>query len=85
MKRSVTMSSTYVVKLDSRGKSQSLTLPEDLRLNATEVEIYCQDGRLIIEPLPQPSLLAKLVLLDDIEESFPENFTDNLPLDNINL
>ncbi|BAM54319.1 MULTISPECIES: antitoxin [unclassified Synechocystis] len=79
------MSSTYVVKLDSRGKSQSLTLPEDLRLNATEVEIYCQDGRLIIEPLPQPSLLAKLVLLDDIEESFPENFTDNLPLDNINL
>lgn len=79
------MSSTYVVKLDSRGKSQSLTLPDDLRLNATEVEIYCQDGRLIIEPLPQPSLLAKLVLLDDIEESFPENFTDNLPLDNINL
>jgi antitoxin VapB len=79
------MFSTYVVKLDSRGKSQSLTLPDDLRLNATEVEIYCQDGRLIIDPLPQPSLLAKLVLLDDIEEGFPENFTDNLPLDNINL
>ncbi len=79
------MSSTHVIKLECHGNRQSLTLPEDLHLNATEVQIYFQNDRLIIEPLPRFSLLANLALLDDIEEDFPDNFTDNLPLDDIDL
>jgi len=74
------MSSPHIVKLECHGDRQSLTLPEELHLNATEVQISIHNGWLVVEPVPHLSLLMKLALLDDIEEDFPENFDSNLPL-----
>ena len=79
------MTTKYKVKLIQKGKTQSLTLPEELNLATTEVTIRQEDDKLIIEPLKKKSLLETFATLEDIEEEFPDVDEGLLPLDNIDL
>ena len=75
------MTTAYKVKLIQKGKTQSLTLPEEFNLATTEVTIRQEDDKLIIEPLKKKSLLETFATLEDIEEDFPDVDEGLLPLD----
>ncbi len=46
------------VKLFRNGRNQALRIPCEFELDANVAIMRCEDGRLIIEPLPQKRLLA---------------------------
>ncbi|MEA5516835.1 AbrB/MazE/SpoVT family DNA-binding domain-containing protein [Nodularia sp. UHCC 0506] len=79
------MSTEYHIKLIQTGKTQSLTIPQELNLSTTEVIIRQENGKLIIEPYKKKSLLEIFATLDDIEEEFPNVDEGLLPLDDIEL
>ena len=79
------MKTTYTIQLIQQGKTQSITLPEELNLDTREVTIRQEGEKLIIEPLKEKSLLQTLATLEDIEEDFPDVDEGLLPLNNIDL
>ncbi|MBO3463699.1 AbrB/MazE/SpoVT family DNA-binding domain-containing protein [Aetokthonos hydrillicola Thurmond2011] len=79
------MNTQYHVKLIQEGNTQTLTIPQELNLSATEVIIRREDGKLIIEPYKRKSLLETLSTLEPLDEEFPDVDEGLLPLDDIQL
>jgi antitoxin VapB len=60
------------VRLFRNGSNQALRIPRDLELPGNEAILRKEGGRLIIEPVTKPSLLAILAGLEPLDEDFPE-------------
>ena len=58
-------------RLFRNGRNQAVRIPREFELVADEVIIYREEGRLVIEPVPQRSLAEVLATLEPIEEGFP--------------
>jgi antitoxin VapB len=64
------MHTERIVRLFRNGRNQAVRIPRDLELPGSEA---CKEGdRLIVEPLPRPSILEVLARLKPLEEDFPE-------------
>ena len=61
-----------IVRLFRSGYNQVLRIPRDLELPGSGALLHKEGDRLIVEPLPRPSLLALLSTWDPLEEEFPE-------------
>ena len=60
-------------RLFRNGRNQAVRIPREFELSASEVAIYREDERLIIEPLDRsPSLADVLATLSPLEVDFPE-------------
>lgn len=60
------------VTLFTNGRNQAIRIPRELELPGKEAIIRKDGERLIIEPVPAPTLLDVLATLTPLEESFPE-------------
>ncbi|MEL6195575.1 MAG: AbrB/MazE/SpoVT family DNA-binding domain-containing protein [Myxococcota bacterium] len=69
------------VRLFRTGRHQAVRIPRDLELDSDEVTIRREGSRLIIEPIPKPSLLSVLKSLAPIDEDFPDVERDLPELD----
>jgi antitoxin VapB len=58
--------------LSTNGSNQAIRIPRDFELPGKEALIHKEGDRLIIEPVPPPSLLAVLATLEPIDETFPD-------------
>ncbi|NWK98473.1 AbrB/MazE/SpoVT family DNA-binding domain-containing protein [Sphingobium lactosutens] len=58
------------VKLFKNGRSQAVRIPREFELPGDEAIMRKEGSRIIIEPAPTPSLLARLQSLQPIEEDF---------------
>lgn len=79
------MATTYNVKIIQEGNRKSLIIPPELPLLTEEFTLRQENGKLILEPVPQLSLLELLATFDDEDEDFPDVDQGLLPLDDINL
>lgn len=79
------MSAEYHVKLIQDGNTQTLSIPQEIALSASEVIIREEEGKLIIEPYKKRSLLEVLATLEDSEEDINLSDEDLLPLDEIEI
>jgi len=79
------MNIKYHVKLIQEGNTQTLPIPPELNLDTTEVTIRQENGKLIIEPYQNKSLLEVLSTLEPLDEEFPDVDEGLLPLDDIEL
>ncbi len=70
-------------KIFKNGRSQAIRIPREFELPGEDVIIRKEEGRLIIEPAPPPSLLALLATLEPIDEDFAE--IDDRPPEPIDL
>jgi antitoxin VapB len=66
------MKTKYHVKLINQGNTQTLTIPTALNMATSQVIIRAEDGKLIIEPDRQKSLLEVLSTLEPLAEEFPD-------------
>lgn len=58
------------VKLFKNGRSQAVRIPREFELPGEDAIIRKEDGKLVIEASPPPSLLALLATLKPIPEDF---------------
>lgn len=61
-----------VVRLFRNGRNQAVRIPRDLELPGSEALLRKEGNRLIVEPMPRPSLLEVLSTWGPLEEEFPE-------------
>ncbi len=73
------------VKLFRNGRNQAVRIPREFELDANVTIMRREDGRLIIEPLPQLGLLATLAGLTNLDLDFPDVESGLLPLDDPGL
>jgi len=59
------------VKLFKNGRNQVVRIPRDFELPGEDAIIRKEGQRLIIEPAPPRSLLARLARLPTLDEEFP--------------
>ena len=59
------------VRLFKNGRNQALRIPRDLELPGHEAILRKEGRRLIVEPVPGPSLLAVLGRLKPLDEELP--------------
>ena len=59
------------VRLFKNGRNQALRIPRDLELPGHEAVLRKEGGRLIVEPVAGPSLLAVLAKLKPLDDAFP--------------
>jgi antitoxin VapB len=59
------------VRLFRNGRNQALRIPRDLELPGRTATLRKEGPRLIVEPLPAPSLLRVLAKLKPLDEEFP--------------
>ncbi len=71
------------VKIFRNGRSQAIRIPREFELPGEDAIIRKEEGKLIIEPAPPPSLLALLAILEPIHENFAE--IDDSPPEPIDL
>ncbi|NEQ70313.1 MAG: AbrB/MazE/SpoVT family DNA-binding domain-containing protein [Symploca sp. SIO2D2] len=69
------------VQLERNGQNQVLTIPQEFALPGKEVLLRKVGSRLIIEPIPQGSLLSLLSTLPEITEDFPDVDEKLLPIE----
>ena len=68
------------------GRSQAVRIPKSLELGCTEVLLYREGGRLVMEPIhPHGQLLAQLKKLKPIKDVFPDVDTNLPELDDVAL
>ena len=79
------MSAKYHVKLVRDGDTQTISIPPELALSASEVIIHREAGKLIIEPCYKKSLLEVLATLEDSGEDINISDDDLLPLNDIEI
>lgn len=60
------------VRLFKNGRSQAVRIPREFELPGSEAIMRQENGKLIIEPAPAPSLLGRLASLSPLSETFPE-------------
>lgn len=77
------MHTERIVRLFRNGRNQAVRIPRDLELPGSEALLRKEGDRLIVEPLPRPSILEVLARLKPLEDDFPE-IEDPLPED-VNL
>lgn len=58
------------VKLFKNGRSQAVRIPREFELPGEDAIIRKEGSRIIIEPAPLPSLLARLKTLQAIDDDF---------------
>lgn len=78
------MSAERHVRLFKNGRNQAVRIPREFELPGQEAIIRKEDGRLIIEPVKRPSLLAVLANLESLDEDFPA-IEDIPPRDDVDL
>lgn len=72
------------MRLFRDGGNQAIRIPRDLELPGSEAVLHKEGNRLIIEPMPRPSLLEILSTWALLEEEFP-NIDDLEPVEEVNL
>jgi antitoxin VapB len=72
------------VRLFRNGRNQAVRIPRDLVLPGSEALLRKDGDRLIIEPMPRPSLLELLSTRDPLGEEFPE-IDDLEPIEDVQL
>lgn len=60
------------VRLFRSGRCQALRIPREFELEGTEAVIRKEGGRLIVEAVAKPGLLALLAAWEPLDEDFPE-------------
>jgi len=78
------MQSERIVRLFRNGRNQALRIPRDLELPGAEALLRKDGNRLILEPMPRPSLLEVLSTWAPLSEDFPE-IDDIKPIEDVNL
>ncbi len=73
-----------VVRLFRNGSNQAVRIPRDLELPGHEAILRKEGSRLIVEPMPRPSLLELLATWEPLDEEFPQ-IDDLEPLEDVNL
>lgn len=71
------------VKLFRNGRNQALRIPREFELPGEDAVLRKDGERLIVEPAPPRSLLARLATLRSLEEDFPP--IDELPHEPVEL
>jgi len=78
------MQTERIVRLFRNGRDQALRIPRDLELPGSEALLRKDGNRLILEPMPRPSLLEILSTWAPLSEEFPE-VEDLGPIEDVNL
>ena len=65
------MNNERQVRLFRNGRNQALRIPRDLELPGRAATLRKEGARLIVEPIPGPSLLAVLAKLKPLDEELP--------------
>ena len=65
------MGAERIVKLFRNGRNQAIRIPREFELPGEQAVLRKEGERLIVEPVPRPSLLAVLATLPTLEEDFP--------------
>jgi antitoxin VapB len=73
-----------IVRLFRNGSNQALRIPRDLELPGNEAILRKEGDRLIVEPMPRPSLLDLLSTWGPLDEELPE-IEDLEPLEDVDL
>ena len=73
------------VRLFRNGRNQALRIPREFEFEGDEAIVRKEGDRLIVEPVRKGRLLALLVSLEPLGESFPELDEDLVPLDDVDL
>jgi len=73
------------VRLFRNGRNQAVRIPREFELDAREVIMRREVGRLVIEPVQRTGLLATLAQLSPIEDDFPDVDASLLAPDAIDL
>jgi len=72
------------VRLFRNGRNQALRIPRDLELPGSEALLRKEGDRLVVEPMPRPSLLTLLSTWEPLDEELP--LVDDLgPIEEVNL
>jgi antitoxin VapB len=72
------------VRLFRNGRNQALRIPRDLELPGSEALLRKEGDRLIVEPMPRPSLLGLLSTWAPLDEELPV-IDDLEPIEDVNL
>jgi antitoxin VapB len=73
-----------IVRLFRNGSNQAVRIPRDLELPGNEAILRKEGNRLIVEPMPRPSLLDLLSTWDPLDEELPE-IEDLEPLEDVDF
>ena len=78
------MQTDRIVRLFRNGRNQAVRIPRDLELPGSEALLRKEGERLIVEPLPRPSLLQLLSTWTPLAEEFPD-IDDLEPIEDVTL
>ncbi len=78
------MQTEKIARLFRNGRNQAVRIPRDLEFPGSEVLIRKEGNRLIVEPVPRPSLLELLSTWAPLEEEFPD-IDDLEPIEDVDL
>jgi len=78
------MEAERIVRLFRNGSNQAVRIPRDLELPGNQAILRKEGNRLIVEPMPRPSLLELLSTWEPLEEEFPE-IDDFEPIEDVDL
>jgi len=73
-----------IVRLFRNGSNQAVRIPRDLELPGNQAILRKEGNRLIVEPMPRPSLLELLATWEPLDEEFPE-IDDLGPVEDVDL
>jgi antitoxin VapB len=72
------------VRLFRNGRNQAVRIPRELELPGREALLRKEGDRLIVEPMPRPSLLELLSTWGPLDEDLP-TIDDPGPIEDVNL
>ncbi len=72
------------VRLFRNGRHQTVRIPRDLELSGSEALMRKEGDRLVVEPMPRPSLLELLSTWGPLDEDLP-TIDDFRPVKDVNL
>jgi antitoxin VapB len=72
------------VRLFRNGRNQAVRIPRDLELPGSEALLRKEGDRLLIEPVPRPSLLHLLSTWAPLDEELPA-IDDLEPIEDVDL
>jgi antitoxin VapB len=78
------MEAERIVRLFRNGSNQAVRIPRDLELPGNQAILRREGNRLIVEPMPRPSLLELLSTWEPLDEEFPE-IDDLEPVEDMDL
>ena len=73
-----------VVRLFRNGSNQAIRIPRELELPGDQAILRKEGNRLIVEPMPRPSLIELVATWEPLAEEFPE-LDDLEPLADVDL